>query len=72
MLSRSWRKSTLDVSDKGVIPELKADVLSVCSVQVVLISPLSTLLWPSAPGRNLTEQAPRTVPRVRRGHRSLQ
>lgn len=39
-------KGTSDVSDKGVIPELKADVLSVCSIQVVLISPLSTLLRP--------------------------
>lgn len=52
----------MDVSDKGVIAEFKADVFSVCSVQVVLISPLSTLLWPSAPGRNLTKQAHRRVP----------
>lgn len=43
----------LDVSDKDMIAQLKADVLSVHSVQVVLISALSTLLWPSAPGRNL-------------------
>lgn len=56
----------LDVSDKDMIAQLKADVLSVHSVQVVLISPLSTLLWPSAPGRNLTRQAEKTVPRVRR------
>ena len=41
-------------------------MLSVHSVQVVLISSLSTLLWPSAPGRNLTQQAQKTVPRVRR------
>ena len=42
----------MDVSDKGVNPELKANVLSEYSVKVVLISPFS-LLWPSALGRNL-------------------
>lgn len=30
-LGKSWSQITVDVSDKGVIPELKADVLSVCS-----------------------------------------
>lgn len=60
-LCRSWSESTLDVSDKDVIPQLKADVLSVHSVQVVLISPLSTLLPPSAPGRNVTKQAHRAA-----------
>lgn len=60
----------MDVSDKGVNPELKANVLSECSVQVVLISPLSTLLWPSALGRNLKKQAHRAALGARRviGH----
>lgn len=60
----------MDVSDKGVNPDLKPDVLSECSVQVVLISPLSTLLRPSALGRNLTKRAHRAAPGARRvtGH----
>lgn len=56
----------MDVSDKGVNPELKANVLSEYSVKVVLISPFS-LLWPSALGRNLTKQVHRAAlgaPRV--------
>lgn len=51
----------MDVSDKGVNPELKANVLSEYSVEVVLISPFSTLLWPSALGRNVTKQAHRAA-----------
>lgn len=60
----------MDVSDKDVIPELKADVLSVRSVQLILISPLSTLLQPSALGRNVTKQVHRAAPGAKRvtGH----
>lgn len=65
-LSRSRSKSTLAVSDKGAIPELKADVLSVPPAQVVLIPPVSTLLRPSALGRNLAKQTHRAAPGARR------
>lgn len=53
---------------------MKADALSVCSVQVVLISSppthTHTLFQPSAIGRNLTEQAHRAAPGARQvtGH----